>query len=64
MKGVAVRGVNVGDVRVLQVGVPPIEEQKEIVHRVDASLNSLTRSKSGSSIDVSRGRYSTELRHS
>jgi len=36
MKGVAVRGVNIGDVRVLQVAVPPIREQNEIVRRVEA----------------------------
>jgi type I restriction enzyme S subunit len=36
MKGVAVRGVNIGDVRVLQVAVPPVDEQNEIVRRVDA----------------------------
>src|SRR5438876_10333666 len=36
MKGVAVRGVNIGDVRALQVAVPSIEEQKEIVRRVNA----------------------------
>jgi type I restriction enzyme, S subunit len=34
MKGVAVRGVNIGDVRVLQVALPPKEEQAEIVRRV------------------------------
>lgn len=34
MKGVAVRGVNIGDVRALQIAVPPIEEQFEIVRRV------------------------------
>jgi len=36
MKGVAVRGVNIGDVRALQIGIPPLEEQCEIVRRVDA----------------------------
>lgn len=35
MKGVAVRGVNIGDVRVLQVALPPRVEQDEIVRRVD-----------------------------
>jgi type I restriction enzyme S subunit len=35
MKGVAVRGVNIGDVRALQVAVPPHAEQKEIVRRVE-----------------------------
>jgi type I restriction enzyme S subunit len=36
MKGVAVRGVNIGDVRVLQIAVPPRDEQAEIVRRVEA----------------------------
>jgi type I restriction enzyme, S subunit len=36
MKGVAVRGVNIGDVRVLQVALPPRAEQAEVVRRVDA----------------------------
>src|SRR5205823_5040158 len=35
-KGVAVRGVNIGDVRVLQVALPPVAEQLEIVRRVEA----------------------------
>jgi type I restriction enzyme S subunit len=35
-KGAAVRGVNIGDVRALQVALPPLEEQHEIVRRVDA----------------------------
>jgi len=39
MKGVAVRGVNIGDVRVLQVAVPPADEQREIVRRVEALFN-------------------------
>lgn len=38
MKGVAVRGVNIGDVRVLQVALPPRIEQDEIVRRIDAML--------------------------
>jgi type I restriction enzyme, S subunit len=38
MKGVAVRGVNIGDVRVLQVALPPRAEQDEIVRRVDVLL--------------------------
>jgi type I restriction enzyme S subunit len=38
MKGVAVRGVNIGDVRVLQIAVPPREEQDEIVRRVQTLL--------------------------
>jgi type I restriction enzyme, S subunit len=36
MKGVAVRGVNIGDVRALQVAVPPRQEQSEIARRVEA----------------------------
>jgi type I restriction enzyme S subunit len=35
VKGVAVRGINIGDVRALQVPVPPIQEQREIVQRVE-----------------------------
>ena len=38
MKGVAVRGVNIGDVRVLQVALPPRVEQDEIVRRIGAML--------------------------
>jgi type I restriction enzyme S subunit len=36
VKGVAVRGINIGDVRVLQVPLPPVIEQHEIVRRVQA----------------------------
>jgi type I restriction enzyme S subunit len=36
MKGVAVRGVNIGDVRVLQIAMPSREEQQQIVNRIDA----------------------------
>ena len=36
IKGVAVRGINIGDVRALQVPVPPLAEQQEIVRRVEA----------------------------
>lgn len=35
-KGVAVRGINIGDVRALQVPLPSVEEQQEIVCRVEA----------------------------
>jgi type I restriction enzyme, S subunit len=35
-KGVAVRGINIGDVRALQVPLPSREEQREIVRRVEA----------------------------
>ncbi|MGI8923366.1 MAG: restriction endonuclease subunit S [Fimbriimonadales bacterium] len=37
-KGVAVRGINIGDVRALQLAVPPWEEQLEIVRRVESLL--------------------------
>ena len=36
MKGVAVRGINIGDVRALQVPLPSRDEQDEIVKRVEA----------------------------
>jgi type I restriction enzyme S subunit len=36
IKGVAVRGINIGDVRALQIPVPPLPEQRQIVRRVDA----------------------------
>jgi len=36
VKGVAVRGINIGDVRVLQIPLPSIPEQDEIVRRVEA----------------------------
>jgi type I restriction enzyme S subunit len=35
VKGVAVRGINIGDVRALQMPVPPLPEQREIVQRVE-----------------------------
>ncbi len=34
-KGVAVRGINIGDVRALQLAVPPLAEQQRIVAKVD-----------------------------
>jgi type I restriction enzyme S subunit len=37
-KGVAVKGINIGDVRALQVALPPLEEQVEIVKRVELYL--------------------------
>ena len=36
IKGVAIRGINIGDVRVLQVPLPPKAEQGEIIRRVEA----------------------------
>ena len=35
IKGVAIRGINIGDVRALQIALPPYEEQQEIVRRVE-----------------------------
>jgi hypothetical protein len=32
-QGVAVRGINIGDVRALQLPVPPLAEQQEIIRR-------------------------------
>ncbi|MFY1666640.1 restriction endonuclease subunit S [Pseudomonas sp. Pseu.R1] len=34
-RGVAVRGINIGDVRALQIPLPPYNEQAEIVRRVE-----------------------------
>lgn len=36
IRGVAVRGINIGDVRALQVPLPSLPEQDEIVRRIDA----------------------------
>lgn len=36
IRGVAVRGINIGDVRALQVPLPSLPEQDEIVRRLDA----------------------------
>lgn len=36
VRGVAVKGINIGDVRALQIPFPPYEEQAEIVRRVEA----------------------------
>jgi type I restriction enzyme, S subunit len=36
IKGVAVRGINIGDVRALQVPIPALSEQNEIVRRVES----------------------------
>ncbi|MBD1924235.1 restriction endonuclease subunit S [Microcoleus sp. FACHB-831] len=38
IKGVAVRGINIGDVRALQIPLPPYLEQQELVRRVEALL--------------------------
>lgn len=38
-KGVAVRGVNIGDIRALQVALPSAREQREVVRRVRALLD-------------------------
>lgn len=35
VRGVAVRGINIGDVRALQVPIPTLDEQTEIVRRVE-----------------------------
>ena len=35
-KGVAVRGINIGDVRHLRIPLPSFEEQQEIVSRVES----------------------------
>lgn len=37
-KGVAVRGINVGDVRPLELPLPPRSEQDEIVRRIEAAF--------------------------
>ena len=38
VKGVAVRGINIGDVRPLQIPLPPLAEQHEIVRRLNAAF--------------------------
>ena len=35
IRGVAVRGINIGDVRALQIPLPAIEEQAEIIRRIE-----------------------------
>ncbi len=36
VKGVAVRGINIGDVRALQIAIPPLQEQEEIVRKIES----------------------------
>jgi len=52
VKGVAVRGINIGDVRALQVPLPSRHEQDEIVRRVEALF---------SYADRLEGRYNAAL---
>lgn len=42
-KGVAVQGINVGDVRPMEVPVAPFEEQKEIVRRIESAFARIDR---------------------
>ena len=42
-KGVAVRGINVGDVRPMEIPIPPLEEQREIVRRLDHAFVEIDR---------------------
>lgn len=42
-KGVAVQGINVGDVRPMEVPVPPLEEQHEIVRLIEAAFARMDR---------------------
>jgi type I restriction enzyme S subunit len=46
IKGVAVRGINIGDVRALQIPIPPYEEQLEIVVRIQEALERIERMRS------------------
>jgi type I restriction enzyme S subunit len=50
IKGVAVRGINIGDVRALQIPIPSVEEQREIVQRVEAVLDRIN----GSAVEAGR----------
>jgi type I restriction enzyme S subunit len=43
IKGVAVRGINIGDVRALQIPIPSFEEQREIVKRIIAAFDRINR---------------------
>jgi Type I restriction modification DNA specificity domain len=40
-RGVAVKGVNIGDLRTMPVPVPPLEEQRRIVAEVEAKLSAM-----------------------
>lgn len=41
VRGAAIKGVNIGDIRATQIPFPPLEEQREIASRVSALLSSL-----------------------
>lgn len=43
VKGVAVRGINIGDVRALQIPIPSSEEQLEIVHRIETAFDRINK---------------------
>jgi type I restriction enzyme, S subunit len=43
IKGVAVRGINIGDVRALQIPIPSSEEQHEIVKRISVAFDRINR---------------------
>lgn len=43
VKGVAIHGINVGDVRALQIPIPDLPEQREIVRRLDRTFGRLDR---------------------
>lgn len=53
-RGVAVRGINIGDVRALQVPLPPLAEQRQIVARVQQLLGHGDRI--GRALEVARRR--------
>jgi type I restriction enzyme S subunit len=60
MKGVAVRGVNIGDVRELQVAIPPKTEQEEIVQLTDQLLKMAERIERRVEIELSRTEKMTQ----
>jgi type I restriction enzyme S subunit len=41
MKGVAVRGINIGDVRALQIPIPPKDEQTEIIAQITERFSAI-----------------------